>query len=206
LVVLHLLRLAAAGSALAAGIAFAGPAHAAVRYDRTTHTGFVDRADMREAFGWTDAVLADRAAGISAGYALNILEIYSVTCGERAFRWTHNLQHTTNDLIATATYERAELTGFRLAPGHGGASSMRMPPRLGDDCSTELGQPAGTTVGGICFVSSSTSWGIVVRFEDTHRVVGGDEKPTPPRLASSAEYFPPACRAPAGQRGRTPAA
>ena len=59
-----------AGAATAAvvgacGVLIAGPAAASVVFDPATGTGFVEKADLQRALGWTGAVLQRNAPGVS---------------------------------------------------------------------------------------------------------------------------------------------
>ena len=109
-------RLAAAtGAALAGGLALAAPACAAVKYDPSEKTGFVDGGDVRAAFGWTDAVLASRASAVVFGHDFWTDDTYSVTCGGPAFPVVHHEQYGRFDLAATVT--RGAATGDARARG-----------------------------------------------------------------------------------------
>ena len=48
-----------------AGVGHAAPASAKVTFEPETKSGFVDAADVRNAFGWSDARLARRAYEIA---------------------------------------------------------------------------------------------------------------------------------------------
>ncbi|WP_127502108.1 hypothetical protein [Actinoplanes solisilvae] len=141
--------------------------------------------------------VAAGAADLKMGHLLNIEETYNATCGQHTFRWVYPIQHTTHDLTATPAYEAGELTGFRVARGLTAASSRRMPPMLGDDCSREAGQPAGSKVDAICFESSTTSWGLRMRSGNASHYVELRREPSPPRPEPPSKYSPPDCPVPA---------
>ena len=167
-------RLAAAGVVLAACVANPGAAAAKVTFDRESLTGFVDNTDVRDALGWTDATLKERAPLIKLKHVHFVDENYSLTCGKRAFAWTHYLQSGVHFLEA-----KVEPTGFRLAPGQA-ISAMTPAPELGRDCPDELKQPTGTKVTAIRLQSCTAGWGLFLLFDNRIAQLLGDHWSLPP--------------------------
>jgi hypothetical protein len=152
-------RLAAAGVVLAASFVHPGAAAAKVTFDRDNMTGLVGNADVRDALGWTDALLRERAAQVKLEHVHFVQENYSITCGGRSSAWTHDLQSGVDFLTA-----KVEPAGFRLARG-AAISGISSAPEPGWDCPAELKQPAGTKVTAIQLRSCTFGWGLLVRFE-----------------------------------------
>ena len=167
-------RLAAAGVMLAACVTHPGAAAAKVTFHRESLTGFVDNADIRDALGWTDAALEERAPQIKLEHVHFVHENYSVTCGKRASAWTHHLQGGVSFLEA-----KVEPTGFRLARGPG-ISAMTAAPEPGWDCPDELKQPAGTKVTAIRLRSCTVGWALLVGFDKKFAQLLADKWQLPP--------------------------
>lgn len=170
----RLLRLLAAGATSAAALAFGTPASASVTYDPETKAGFVDRGDVRSAFGWTDRVLASRAAGLVFEHDFWTDDTYSVACGGPAFPVVHHREYGSfelTDTLAPAGYH-GKPAGFRLTGAHSGISGTSVPPAAGQPC------PAanqGPTITRARRVSSATGWALTVSSLGVRRdlLVGG---------------------------------
>jgi hypothetical protein len=157
----RLLRLLAAGATSAAALASGTPASASVTYDPVTKAGFVDRSDVRSAFGWTDRVLASRAAGLVFGHDFWTDDTYSVACGGPAFPVVHHREYGNfelTDTLSPAGYG-GEPAGFRLTGAHSGISGTSVPPMVGQPCPAA---DQGATVDQARLVSSTTGWALTV--------------------------------------------
>ncbi len=171
---------------LAACVVQPGAAAAKVEFDRERLTGFVENADVRQAFGWSEATLEERAARVKLEHVHFVHENYLVTCGGPAAAWTHHLQGGVDFLKATV-----EPNGFRLVPGPG-ISSMTSEPEPGWDCPAELGRPAGTKVTAIELRSCTVGWGLLVTFDKTAAQLRGDKWQLPPD--GEGQCYPPRSR------------
>lgn len=179
-------RLAVAGAALVAGLAIATPAAAAVTYDPGTLTGFVDGADVRDAFGWTDAMLDEHAAEVSFTHDFWIDDTYAAACGQETVPVVHQREAGHHELTATVARDRTRgaltgygsgPTGFRITGAWAGISAASPPPAVGDPCLQDLAP--GSTVDRVDPVSSVTGWALVVSFGDDRRELLAEETPAP---------------------------
>ncbi|PRY33155.1 hypothetical protein [Pseudosporangium ferrugineum] len=171
-------QLTAAGASLAAGIGYATPAAAAVRYDPRTKTGFAGAADVRKAFGWSDATLTARAGALTFSHDFWTRDTYSVSCGKGTFPVRHDREFGRYELAdrvvreprrdAPAGYERSRrTTGFRITGPYAGISGTSVPPAVGDPCP----EPRGTTILRLRRVSTATGWSLSVSYGTTGRVL-----------------------------------
>ncbi|BEL08819.1 hypothetical protein Q0Z83_070100 [Actinoplanes sichuanensis] len=130
------------GAIVAGSVLAPAPAHAAIRFDPATNTGFIDGEDVRKAFGWDEAGLARNAPEVRFTYHVGKEAGYAVTC-EKGVRVEvgHNPGSTSAGLVAVVTWNRAthELTGFRITGASSGASSMDVAPEPGLPCPDERG-------------------------------------------------------------------
>ncbi|MEV6299772.1 hypothetical protein AB0M02_10250 [Actinoplanes sp. NPDC051861] len=110
----------------------ASPAYGAVKFDPQTGTGFVDRADVRKAFGWDDAALNARAGDVEFGYRTSTDDVYSVMCGRRTIRVPHQRVSS-----STALKVRVERDGFALDGAVAGISGTSVAPAVGFPCPDE---------------------------------------------------------------------
>ncbi|MET0426201.1 MAG: hypothetical protein ABW046_20200 [Actinoplanes sp.] len=177
----------AAGAALAAGLTFAAPAAAvtndpvtfdSVTYDPDAKTGFVDRGDVRKAFGWSEATLAARATGLVFDHEFWSRDTYSVACGQAAFPVEHHRafgHYGLTDELArdprrgAATGYQGRPAGFRITGAHYGISGTTVPPMVGQPCPEEQGRPPGTTIDRVRLVSSASGWALTVTSGDVRR-------------------------------------
>jgi hypothetical protein len=171
----RLSRLAVAGAVLATGIPFATPASASVTYDPETKSGFVGGGDVRNAFGWTGAMLESRASGIVFDHGFWSDDTYSAVCGERAFPLVHHREYGHFELIDAVAHEAkgnlragppGRVTGFRLAGMRTGISGTSVPPAAGQPCPDGQGQTPGRAIDRIRLVSSTTGWSLTVKFKN----------------------------------------
>jgi hypothetical protein len=172
----RLSRLVVAGATLAGCVAAAGPAAAAVTYDPEAKTGFVDRNDVRKAFGWTNAVLASRASGLAFGQEFWTDDTYSVTCGRQAFPVVHHREYGRFELAdvvvrdgrrGSRTGYQGRLTGFRLTGARTGISGTSVPPEVGQPCPQTPDQ--GPTIDRVAAVSTTTGWALTASSQDVQR-------------------------------------
>jgi hypothetical protein len=160
-----------------AGVAFSAPAAAAVTYDPDTKIGFVGRAEVRDAFGWTDAVLAARAPDVVFDHDFWTADTYSVACGGTAFPLVHHSVYGRFDLSATLAHREGrgapayggKLIGFRLAGAVSGISGTSMPPALGEPCPRP--EASAATIDRIQLVSSATGWSLAARHNEVSRIL-----------------------------------
>jgi hypothetical protein len=171
-------RLAVAGAILTIGVAFAAPASAAVRYDPETKTGFVDTADVRQAFGWTTATLVLRAGGVAFDHEFWTDDTYAVACGGRVHPVVHHRVSGRFELIHAVVRRDGPrpstgygITGFRLTGASSGISGTSLPPAVGRPCPAGPGWVPGSTVDKLRLVSSATGWSLVVRSGGDRRVL-----------------------------------
>jgi len=168
-------RLAVASTMVAAGLAFGAPASASVTYDPATQIGFVDRGDVRKAFGWTDEVLASRAPDIAFDHNFWTDDTYSVSCAGKAFVVVHQREFGRLALTGAPESHRGrgaagyggKLKGFRLTGAHAGISGTSMPPTVGQPCPRDR-EPS-PTIGRARLVSSATGWSLAAGFGDVSR-------------------------------------
>jgi hypothetical protein len=175
-------RLAVTGAILAAGAASATPAAAAVTYDPAAHTGFVDPADVRKAFGWSAAALAARADGIAFDHDFWTNDTYSVRCGRHRYPVVHPRVYGRYELAGavvrragarTATGYGDRVTGFRLTGASFGISGTSVAPAVGQPCPADGAEP-GSTINSLRLVSTATGWTLGVRSGDVrHELLTG---------------------------------
>jgi len=128
-------------SAALALMAAAGLASATVTFNPETGTGFAGKGDVQLAFGWNNAQLQARAAGVTFTYVAS--EVYTAVCtwttgeGTRGEQ-THNVGHTTTVGVAgTIAYDvrvRNQITGFNLTGFSGTPTSTGSVPVVGGVC------------------------------------------------------------------------
>ncbi|MET0414912.1 MAG: hypothetical protein ABW022_02680 [Actinoplanes sp.] len=165
----RLSRLAVAGATLVAGTVFAAPVSASVKYNPVTMIGFVGRSDIRDAFGWTGAVLETRAAGLAFDHEFWTDDTYTVTCGERVFPVVHHRQFGRYQLTGSAARDGYgdALIGFRLTGARSGISGTSVAPAPGQPCPE--GDSPGTTIDRADLVSTATGWALTVNSGDVRR-------------------------------------
>jgi hypothetical protein len=160
----------AAAAALVGGLVTAAPARAAVAYDPLAKTGFVDAADVRDAFRWTDATLAARAAGLEFDHEFWIDDTYSVACGGAAFPVVHQREFGRYALTSTVAHGGRgqagaygkRLKGFTLSGAHAGISGTSVEPAVGQPCP----RGEGGTIDRSAFVRSISGWALSVSSSD----------------------------------------
>ncbi|MEV4703320.1 hypothetical protein [Actinoplanes sp. NPDC049316] len=174
----RLLQLAAAGATVAAGLGPAAPATASVRYDPEAKSGFAGAADVRKAFGWSDAVLAARAGRLVFDHGFWTEDAYSVSCGKGFFPVRHQREFGRLELAdavvresrrgAPSGYDRgSRLVGFRITGPYAGVSGTSVPPSVGQPCP----QPRGARITRAKLVSSTTGWSLTVSFGTATKVL-----------------------------------
>jgi hypothetical protein len=158
----------------------AAPASASVTYDPGPKTGFVGRADVRKAFGWTDAQVAAKASGLAFDHQFWTDDIYAITCGALTLQVVHHRDYGRYELTDTVVHAvrggsgigySGRLLGFRLDGAHAGISGTSVPPAPGQPCPQD--QAPDETIGTAQLVSSSTGWSLTVRSGDVSRVLLG---------------------------------
>jgi hypothetical protein len=122
-----------------AGLAFvAGLAPRPVTYDPETKEGFVDAAEIRDKFGWSEATLAARAGSIAFTHDFYTDDTYTVSCGKESFPVVFH--HDYGYLALTRTIAREtsgyhpKLLGFRITGANAGVSGTTVPPLAGEPC------------------------------------------------------------------------
>lgn len=174
----RLFRLAVAGATIAVGIAPATPAAAAVTYDPETETGFVGGSDVQRAFGWSDATLAARAAGIVFKHEMWTTDTYAVSCGAGTFPLVHARTfgwfQLTRSVAHRGGYHRRPV-GFRLTGPFLGISGTTVPPMAGQPC-PDL---PGATMITVDPVSSVTGWALTANSGDDRRRLKEQVTPGP---------------------------
>jgi hypothetical protein len=168
----YLSRAAVAGVTVAAGLAYAGPASAAVTYDPETKTGFIGRSDVRKVFGWTDAVLAARASALVFDHAFRTDDTYAVSCAKRTFTVVHHRDYGRLELSDTVVRGYGTVTGFRLDGPHLGISGTSVPPAPGQDCPDQKG----ATIDRVRMTLTTTGWTLNVRLGDVSRPLAESRK------------------------------
>lgn len=163
---------------LAAGAAAPAPASASVTYDPGSKTGFVGRADVEKAFGWTDAQVAAQASGLTFDHQFWTDDDYTITCGALTLQVVHHRDYGRYELTDTVVHAaRGEsaagysgrLLGFRLEGPHAGISGTSVPPAPGQPCPED--QAPGLTIGTARLVSSRTGWSLTAQSGGTTRVL-----------------------------------
>ena len=163
---------------LAVSVVPAAPAAAAVRYDPVARSGFADAADVRAAFGWSEATLSRRAGRLTFGHQFFTRDTYAVWCGTGPFPVAHERDYGRYELTGVAVREprrgaptgyagQGRLTGFRISGPHAGISGTSVAPAAGQPCPTSRG-PRITRAD---LVSTTTGWSLAVRFSATERVL-----------------------------------
>jgi hypothetical protein len=183
----RLSQFAVAGATIAAGLAPAGPASASATFDPATNTGFVGGADVREAFGWTGAVLVSRAAGLVFGQDFWTDDTYSVGCGQSPFPVVHHRvfgrYELTDKVVRGAGRGHAGYhggpVGFRLTGAYLGISGTSVPPMVGQPCPAGPGAAEGPLVDRVQLTSSTTGWALTVGSGDVRHRLLVHEAPTP---------------------------
>jgi hypothetical protein len=165
-------RLVIASLTVAAGLAVGAPATASVTYDPDTKTGLAGSADVRDAFGWTDAVLAARAPELVFDHDFWTDDTYSASCGAHTFPIVHHREYGRFELADTLAHQRGrgaagyggKLIGFRLDGATSGISGTSVPPEAGQPC--PLTEASDATIDKVHLVSTATGWALAVRFND----------------------------------------
>ncbi|UQU67327.1 hypothetical protein COUCH_14110 [Couchioplanes caeruleus] len=174
----HVLKLAVAGATLAAGIGYAVPAAASVRYDPAAKAGFAGATDVRKAFGWSDAALAAHAAGLAFSHEFWTEDTYAVSCGAGPFTVRHQREFGRFELAdrevreprrgASAGYGApARLAGFRITGPYAGISGTSVPPAVGGPCP----EPRGQRITRATLTATTTGWSLTVSSGATTRVL-----------------------------------
>ncbi|MEU4622974.1 hypothetical protein AB0G04_23755 [Actinoplanes sp. NPDC023801] len=157
--------LALAAAILAGGALAPAPASAAVRFDPATNTGFVDSEDVRKAFGWDAQTLVRNAPEIGFTYHVGKEEIYSLLCDREVRAGAgRNPGSTSAGLVAVVTVDlgSGELSGFRITGTSSGASSIGVPPAIGQPCPVE----GGGVVRRVTYVHTTTTEALSAEFRD----------------------------------------
>jgi len=169
-------RLAVAGVTFAVVLAPGVPASAAVTYDPSTMTGLVGPAEVRRAFGWTSATLAERADGVAFDHNFWTDDTYALRCGAREVPLVHHRAFGRYELTEavvrrdrprSSTGYGTGITGFRLAGADFGISGTSVAPAVGQPCPAD--QAPGTTIGALRLVSTVTGWSLGVSAGAVHR-------------------------------------
>ena len=174
----RILQLAVAGAALAAGLGHAVPAAASVQYDPAAKSGFADAADVRTAFGWSDATLAAGAAGLAFNHDFWTADRYSVQCGKGPFVVEHQRdfgRFELTDVVVreprrgtpTRYGERPRLVGFRITGPYAGISGTSVAPAVGQPCP----EPRGPRITRADLVSTTTGWSLTVSSGEVSRTL-----------------------------------
>lgn len=161
-------------AAVVLALAPATPAAAAAGYDPSEMKGLIDAADVRDAFGWTDATLADRAPGVVFDHEFWTNDTYTVTCGGPAFPVVHHKQFGRYELAATVVRSSGRGTsagyagkaaGFRIEGARFGISGTSVPPATGQPCPEDRGG----TIDRADLASTATGWALNARSGDDRR-------------------------------------
>ena len=171
-------QLAVAAATSAAGLGYAAPAAASVRYAPATQSGFAGASDVREAFGWSDAKLAARADGLVFGHDFWTTDTYSVSCGARSFSVRHQREfgrYELTDVVvresgrgaATGYGELPRPAGFRIDGPYAGVSGTSVAPEVGGPCPEARGARITRSV----LVSTSTGWSLTVSSGPVNKVL-----------------------------------
>lgn len=146
-----------AGAVIAGAVLSASPARAEVTFDFAAYTGYAGAAELRYAFGWNDATLRQRAAGVALTMSTLIQDVYSVVCGAAgtpAVRTVHAREFGT--MFLTKTVDRAAggaVRGLRITGSDTGISGTTVPPARGLPCPG--GDPEAGTVRAAAVVSTT---------------------------------------------------
>ncbi|MBM2619748.1 hypothetical protein JIG36_29990 [Actinoplanes sp. LDG1-06] len=144
-------------------------------YNPETNKGFVGSSDLIKAFGWTDATLKTKAAGLVFNHDFWTDDTYSVTCAARTFPVAHHREFGRYELFDAALNDKerggkayaGKLVGFWLTGPRFGISGTSVGPTVGQPC------PDGTktTVMKAKLVSTTVGWGLSVSSGDLSRVL-----------------------------------
>ncbi|MEV6633777.1 hypothetical protein AB0M54_23795 [Actinoplanes sp. NPDC051470] len=165
----RIVQVTVAGATLIAGLGYAVPATASLRYDPVAKTGFAGAADVRKAFGWSEAKLAARADGLVFGHDFWTRDTYSVRCGQAPFPVAHQREFGRFDLTDVVVragrpggptgYDRQPVpTGFRITGPYAGISGTSVAPAVGQPCP----QPRGPKITRADLVATTTGWSLTV--------------------------------------------
>ncbi|MFC7532651.1 hypothetical protein [Actinoplanes sp. GCM10030250] len=157
------------------------PAHAAVKFDRATMTGFVDRADVQKAFGWDDATLKARAAAVRFAVTNDTFDEYTVVCrrgragSDRTFPFTHHSIFGASNLKSAVVDGRKgytrEITGFQLDGAVSGLSGATVMPPVGEHCPDDKA-PEDEVLVSLRLLSSADREALTVSHDDeTHELI-----------------------------------
>ncbi|GAA0584128.1 hypothetical protein GCM10010172_81370 [Paractinoplanes ferrugineus] len=163
---------------VAAGVVLtAAPAAAAVKYDPVAQTGTVAGADVRKAFGWTSATLAERAGGLAFSQDFWTADNYAVACGERRLRVVHHHDFGRFELTAGVARDGYGGLSFRITGAYAGISGTSVPPAPGQPC------PADQTIkiDEVRLVSSVKGWTLTATSGDARRDLLGGRSRAPHR-------------------------
>ena len=150
----------------AARVAAAGMATATVTLQRESGTGFVGKGDVQLAFGWNNAQLQSRAAGLT--FTFEASEVYTAVCtwttgeGSRGER-VHNVKHKRSVCVSGAVaYDaraRNQITGFNITGYAGTPTSLGDAPVLNGPCPGNPGTDGVWT--SVSLTSSSVALNVV---------------------------------------------
>ena len=171
-------QLVVTAAALAAGLGYATSAAASVRYGSGTKAGFVGVADVRRAFGWSDAKLAARADGLVFSHDFWTTDTYSVSCGEKFFAVRHPREFGRYDLTdivireprpgaSTGYGPHSRLVGFRIDGPYAAISGTSVAPAVGQPCP----EPLGPRITRADLVSTTTGWSLNVSSGEVNKVL-----------------------------------
>jgi len=171
-------RLSVAAATFAAALGYAAPAAAAVRYDPGSQSGSAGAADVRQAFGWSEAKLEARAPGLVFGHEFWTADRYSVSCGKGSFAIRHEREFGRYELAGVAVREprrgsstaygqQPPLAAFRIDGPRAGVSGTSVAPAVGQPCP----EPRGPRITRAELVSTTTGWSLTVSSGAVSRVL-----------------------------------
>ncbi|MCO8269792.1 hypothetical protein M1L60_04195 [Actinoplanes sp. TRM 88003] len=178
-----LLRLATVGAALALVAGVSAPAAAAVTYDPKTMKGYVARADLQKAFGWTDTTLSAKASTLVFNHDFWTNDTYTVACGKKPFPVTHYREFGRYELRNAAVLDKGrgtvkgysgKLVGFWITGASFGISGTSVPPTAGQPCPDAT---KGKTITASRRASSVSGWALSVSSGEENRRLVTKETP-----------------------------
>jgi hypothetical protein len=111
-------------------LALSGSASASVSFDPTTGTGFVGKADVKKAFGWSNTELQDNASQVFFEY--DEQWVYSVTCG--GVTGTHNT--AVSSTLRSRPRLHRQVSGFEITD-FGSTHTDNTTPVVGEPCTLD---------------------------------------------------------------------
>lgn len=147
-------------------VAAAGMANATVTFQPETGTGFVGKGDVQLAFGWNNAQLQSRAAGVT--FTFEASEVYTAVCTWTTGEGTrgesvHNVKHKRSvGVTGTVAYDarvRNQITGFNLTGYAGTPTSSGDVPVFNGPCPGNAGTDGVWT--SVSLTSSSVALNVI---------------------------------------------